>query len=262
MADACVRFSVDGDIARIRLDRPDRLNALDFAVGVELLDALSRAERDRSVKAVQLTGEGRAFMAGGDLALFHAAPDHADQEASRLIGLFHQIIRCIRRMNAPVVAGVQGAVAGGGLGLALACDLVVAARDATFVPAYTRIGTSPDGGTTWSITRLIGQRRALEWIMLGEPMSAEEARAIGLINRVVDSDKLGAEVDAVAARIAAGPAFAFASVKRLVHQAPTVPLDVQLESERDAFVAAARMADFREGITAFFERRAAKFGKE
>jgi 2-(1,2-epoxy-1,2-dihydrophenyl)acetyl-CoA isomerase len=163
-------------------------------------------------------------------------------------------------MPAPVLAGVQGAVAGGGLGLALACDLVVSASDATFVPAYTRIGTSPDGGTTWSITRLIGHRRAMEWIMLGDPMSAEEARAIGLINRVVPADRLAAEVDALARRIADGPAVAVTSVKRLVHQAAMVPLDVQLENERDSFVAAARTADFREGIAAFFERRPPKFG--
>ena len=112
------------------------------------------------MKVVTLTGEGRAFMAGGDLRCFTQAGDGAPQAASRLIALFHQVIRCIRRMKPPVIAGVQGAVAGGGLGLALACDIVIAADDASFVPAYTRIGTSPDGGTTWSITRLIGQRRA------------------------------------------------------------------------------------------------------
>lgn len=255
-----VRLSVEDGIARVVLNRPDRLNALDIALAESLLDALARAERDRSVKVVLLTGEGRAFMAGGDLALFHAAQERADEAAGRLIPFFHQIIRGIRRMSAPVVAGVQGAVAGGGLGLALACDLVVAADDASFVPAYTRIGTSPDGGTTWSITRLIGQRRAMEWIMLGDPIGAEEARAIGLINRVVPGGRLAAELDALARRIAQGPAFAFASVKRLVHQAPTVPFEVQLEAERDAFVAAAGTADFREGIAAFFAKRPARFG--
>jgi 2-(1,2-epoxy-1,2-dihydrophenyl)acetyl-CoA isomerase len=257
-----VRFNLSDGVAQVRMNRPDRLNALDFAMAESLLEALSRAEREAGVKAVVLSGEGRSFMAGGDLALFHRVPEQASQEATKLIGHFHQIIRCIRRMKAPVIAATQGAVAGGGLGLALACDLVVAASDASFVPAYTRIGTSPDGGTTWSITRLIGQRRAMEWIMLGDPMGAEEAQRIGLINRVVTADKLAAEVDALARRIAEGPAFAFASVKRLVHQAPTVPFDVQLEAERDGFVAAAQTKDFREGIAAFFERRPAKFGAE
>jgi len=260
MTDELVRVDIDAGIANLRFNRPDRLNALDFALAERLLAALARAEHDPSVKVVTLTGEGRAFMAGGDISVFHAAKERAPQEASKLIELFHQIVRTIRRMKPPVIAGVQGAVAGGGLGLALACDLVIAADNASFMPAYTRIGTSPDGGTTWSITRLIGQRRAMEWIMLGDPMTAEAARDIGLINRVVPADKLGTEVDALARRIAAGPAFAFASVKRLVHQAPTANFDVQLEAERDGFIAAAGTTDFREGITAFFERRPAKFG--
>jgi 2-(1,2-epoxy-1,2-dihydrophenyl)acetyl-CoA isomerase len=260
MTDDLVRIDVDAGIAKLRLNRPDRLNALDYALAESLLAALDRVSHDASVKVVTLTGEGRAFMAGGDLSVFHSAGENAPQAAGKLIALFHQIIRSIRHMRPTVIAGVQGAVAGGGLGLALACDLVVAADNASFVPAYTRIGTSPDGGTTWSITRLIGQRRALEWIMLGDPMTAEAARDIGLINRVVTADALAAEVAALAARIAAGPAFAFASVKRLVHQAPVNPFDVQLEAERDGFIAAAATQDFREGITAFFERRPAKFG--
>jgi 2-(1,2-epoxy-1,2-dihydrophenyl)acetyl-CoA isomerase len=212
------------------------------------------------VKVVTLTGEGRAFMAGGDVSVFHKAGENAPREIAGLIELFHQIVRGIRRMKPPVICGVQGAVAGGGLGLALACDLVIAAADATFVPAYTRLGTSPDGGTTWSITRLIGQRHALEWIMLGEQMDAAEAVDIGLINQVVPDNMLAEEVNALAQRIAAGPAFAFASVKRLVYQATRVSFDEQLEAERDAFVAAAGTKDFREGVAAFFERRPAKFG--
>ena len=260
MTDQLVRIDVSQGIARVHLNRPERLNALDFALADSLLAALTRVDRDATVKVVTLTGEGRAFMAGGDLSVFHKAQEGAPQEASKLIALFHQIVRCIRRMKPPVIVGVQGAVAGGGLGLALACDLVVAAESASFVPAYTRIGTSPDGGTTWSITRLIGQRRALEWIMLGDPMNAKDALEIGLINRVVPTDKLVAEVDALAQRIAAGPAFAFASVKRLVHQAPTASFDDQLEAERDGFIAAAGTKDFREAIAAFFDRRPARFG--
>jgi 2-(1,2-epoxy-1,2-dihydrophenyl)acetyl-CoA isomerase len=256
-----VRLDIGAGVAAIRLNRPDRLNALDAALAEALLAALLRVQADTSVKAVTLTGEGRAFMAGGDISIFHAAGERAPQAAASLIELFHQIVRRIRRMTPPVIAGVQGAVAGGGLGLALACDLVVAADDASFVPAYTRIGTSPDGGTTWSITQLIGARRAIEWITLGDPMTAEAAAAIGLVNRVVAAERLGAEVDALAQRIAAGPAFAFGSVKRLVHQAATASFDEQLEAERDRFIAAAGTRDFREGIGAFFERRPPKFGE-
>jgi 2-(1,2-epoxy-1,2-dihydrophenyl)acetyl-CoA isomerase len=256
-----VRLDINAGIANIRLNRPDRLNALDFALAEALLAALLQVEGDTSVKVVTLTGEGRAFMAGGDISIFHKAGEQAPQAATTLIELFHQIVRRIRRMKAPVIAGVQGAIAGGGLGLALACDIVVAASDASFVPAYTRIGTSPDGGTTWSITRLIGTRRAIEWIALGEPMTAEAAAAIGLINRVVPAEKLQAEVGALARRIAEGPAFALGSVKHLVYHAATASFDEQLEAERDRFIAAAGTRDFREGIGAFFERRPPKFGE-
>jgi 2-(1,2-epoxy-1,2-dihydrophenyl)acetyl-CoA isomerase len=260
MSEPLVRVEIAGGIANVRLNRPDRLNALDFPMAEALVAAITQAERDTSVKVVTLTGEGRAFMAGGDVGVFHRAGENAPQEIARLIELFHQIVRCIRRMRPPVICGVQGAVAGGGLGLALACDIVIAADNASFVPAYTRLGTSPDGGTTWSITRLIGQRHALEWIMLGEQMDAEGAATIGLINRVVATERLTEEVNALAQRIAAGPAFAFASVKRLVYQATGASFDEQLEAERDAFVAAAGTKDFREGVAAFFERRPAKFG--
>jgi 2-(1,2-epoxy-1,2-dihydrophenyl)acetyl-CoA isomerase len=260
MTEPLVRIDISGGIANIRLNRPDRLNALDFALAEALLAAITQAEHDLSVKAVTLTGAGRAFMAGGDVSVFHKAGENAPQEVGKLIELFHQIVRRIRRMKPPVICGVQGAVAGGGLGLAVACDIVIAASDASFVPAYTRLGTSPDGGTTWSITRLIGQRRALEWLMLGNTMNAEAAAAVGLINRIVPTEKLAEEIEALAQRVAAGPAFAFASVKRLVYQATGASFDEQLEAERDAFVAAAGTKDFREGVAAFFERRPAKFG--
>ena len=137
--------------------------------------------------------------------MIRADPERAPESISEGIALFHQIVRGIRRMRQPVIVGVNGAAAGGGLGLALACDFVIAAADASFVPAYTRIGASADGGTTWSVARLLGQRRALEWLMLGDPMNAEVALAAGLINRVVPADSLSAEVDALARRIAAGP---------------------------------------------------------
>jgi len=260
--DELVRLSIEKGVARVRMNRPEKLNVLDFALGEALLAALGRVEHDRSVKVVTLTGEGRAFMAGGDIDFFHAAGDRAPEEVPKLIALFHQIIHSIRRMRPPVIAGVQGAAAGGGLGLALACDLVVATENASFVPAYTRLGTSPDGGTTWSITRLIGARRAMEWIALGEPMNAKDALTLGLINRVVANDKLDAELDALTRRLAEGPAFAIASVKRLVQQASTVPLDVQLEAERDAFTAAAGTKDFREGVEAFVARRTPRFGAD
>lgn len=261
MADAAVVTTVEAGVARITLNRPERLNALDEEMGHALVESLVALERDATVKAVLLAGAGRSFMAGGDLTLFQRAGKDAPIAASRLIALFHQAIRSLRRLKPPVIAAVHGSVAGGGLGLAMACDLVIASADARFVPAYTCIGTSPDGGTTWSITRLLGPRRAMEWLLLGDPLGAEAAERLGLVNRVVAPDRLQAEADTLAQRIASGPAHAFASVKRLVHQAAQGPFDLQLEAEREGFFGAAGTADFREGITAFFERRDPRFGR-
>ena len=261
MSEQDAAFLKIGDgVARIVLNRPDRLNVIDFACARRLLDLFEQIEREDSVKAVTLTGAGRSFMAGGDLTEFHRDLMAAPKAGSGLLALFHELMRIIRRLRAPVIAGVQGAAAGGGLALALACDIIIAAEDAQFIPAYTRLGASPDGGTTWSVTRILGPRRALEWIMLSDPMSAQAALAQGLVNRVVEVAALAEEVEKLAARIAAGPAHAYAAVKQLVWQAEQAGFGDQLEAERDAFITVTKTADFREGISAFFERRSARFG--
>ena len=257
-----VLVAIEHGVAQVTLNRPDRLNALDDALALELADTFDRLAQDFAVRVVTLTGAGRAFMAGGDVSMFRAAGDNAAAVIGTLIELFHRTIRCIREMNAIVVAGVHGTAAGGGLGLALACDFVVAAEDALFVPAYLRLGTNPDGGTTSSVTRLVGPRRALEWLMLGETIDAHSAERLGLVNRVVPKDALAAAVDALARRIASGPAKAHATLKRLVDQASYTPLDVQLDAERAGFVKAATTWDFREGVAAFLERRPPQFGNE
>ena len=256
-----VLVAVESGIARVTLNRPDRLNALDHDLAKALAETFENLDRDPALRAVTLTGAGRAFMAGGDIAVFKSAGTDAPEVIGALIAMFHRTIRAIRRLNAPVIAGVHGAAAGGGLGLALACDIVIASEDASFVPAYTRLGTNPDGGTTWTVTRLLGPQRAFEWLMLGEPKDARTAEKAGLVNRVVPRDALAAEVDALARRIAAGPATAYASLKRLVDQAPYTPLDRQLDSERDGFVKAAGTRDFQEGVRAFLERRQPRFGQ-
>jgi len=256
-----VLIAIDGGIARVTLNRPERLNALDHGLAAALADAFEVIEHDPTVRVATLMGSGRAFMAGGDISVFKAAGNDAPEVIGKLIGLFHRTIRAIRRVNAPVIAGVHGAAAGGGLGLALACDFIIASDDASFVPAYTRLGTNPDGGTTWTVTRLLGPQRALEWLMLGEPKDARAAEKAGLVNRVVAKDALAGEVDALARRIAAGPATAHANLKRLVEQAPYTSLDRQLDGERDGFVQAAGTRDFREGVLAFLERRHPQFGQ-
>jgi 2-(1,2-epoxy-1,2-dihydrophenyl)acetyl-CoA isomerase len=256
---ALVIVARDGGIARVTLNRPDRLNALDHDLATALAETFESLEADPALRVVTLTAAGRAFMAGGDISVFKAAGGDAPQTIGRLIGLFHRSIRAIRRLPVPVIAGVQGAAAGGGLGLALACDFVIASEDASFVPAYTKLGTNPDGGTTWTVTRLLGPQRALAWLMLGEPMDAKTAERMGLVNSVVAKDALADAVETLARRIASGPRAPHATLKRLVDQALFTPLDAQLDAERDGFVRAAGTPDFREGVLAFLERRTPRF---
>jgi len=256
-----VLLQIEGPVARITLNRPRSLNVFDERMGRELAQALHQVERAPLVKVLVLAGAGRSFMGGGDLNVFNADLEQAAESASRLIELFHQSIRCIKRLSMPVIACIQGPVAGGGVGLALACDLIIAADDTKLVPAYARIGTSPDGGTSWSFTQLLGPRRAMEVLMLGEPIEANQALSLGLINRVVARQELERASQALAQRLAAGPRVALANIKRLVQLAPRSDLDTHLEAERNCFVAAAATADFREGISAFFAGREPAFGR-
>jgi 2-(1,2-epoxy-1,2-dihydrophenyl)acetyl-CoA isomerase len=255
-----VTLSIDGPIGRIRLNRPEQLNALDFAIAEALNGALAQLAGESQVKAVVIGGAGRSFMAGGDLKVFSRDLQNSPGTADRLIDLFHSALRSIRRMPKLVIAAVAGPVAGGGLGLATACDLCIAADDATFLSAYTRLGTSPDGGTTWSLTHLLGPRRALQLVLLNDTIDAQTAVALGLVNRVVPRAHLEAEADALARRLADGPAQAQAWVKRLVQEAATGSYDAQLDLEKQGFVAAASTPDFREGIAAFFAKRNPVFG--
>jgi 2-(1,2-epoxy-1,2-dihydrophenyl)acetyl-CoA isomerase len=260
MGDTVLELAIADGIAEITFNKPAKLNAIDAELAERLVDALAEIERDGTVKAIILKGAGRAFMAGGDLKTFHEAGERAPDAVKRLIAPFHEAVRRIRQSRAPVIASVHGAVAGGGLALALACDFVLASDNAIFTPAYLKLATNPDGGTTWSVVRLLGERRALEWLMLGEPMSAHQAASLGLINRVVPHEALAQETKLFAAQIASGPAEAQASLKRLVSQAATNPFEAQLEAEARGFISLAGTADFREGVAAFFERRKPRFG--
>lgn len=259
MSEDILTLEIANARALITLNKPAKLNAIDWRLAERLIEALAEIESDPSVKVVVLKGAGRAFMAGGDLQDFHEAGARAPEAVKRLIEPFHDIILRIKALRAPVIAAVHGAVAGGGVALALACDFVIAADDAVFTPAYMKIGTSPDGGTTWSVSKLLGERRALEWLMLGDPMPAPDALRLGLINRVVSRASLEQEAAALADRIAAGPANAHASLKQLIWRAPTRTIEDQLKAEAAAFIALSATADFREGVAAFFERRPPRF---
>ena len=258
MADV-IGIERSGRVAEIRMMRPNQMNTLDEALADALPAAFRSVADDPAVHAVVLSGEGRSFMAGGDLACFRADLAAAPATAGRLIDGFHAAMRTIAAMPQPVIAAVQGPVAGGGVGLAFACDLVVAAADATFLSAYTKLGTSPDGGTTWTLARAIGAKRALAFLLLNDRMTAAQAHEFGLVNAVVPAADLARAARDMAERVAAGSVGATRSVKRLVGLAATNPHDAQLDDERAGFVAAAGTADFREGVTAFFERRPPAF---
>lgn len=252
----------DGAIVVLTLNRPDVLNALDLELSEGLRTALRAAEADSSIRCVVLRGAGRAFMAGGDVRGFHREIGHIDQVAGDLIDSFHEAVEVVVRMPKPVVASLRGAVAGAGLSLALAADLAVAADDAVFTLAYANIGISPDGGSTWSLPRTVGRRRAMELAMLADRFDAAKALELGIVNRVVPADRLDAETVALAQRLAAGPTRAYASTKMLISGSFDRTLPGQLDLERERFVDGTATRDFREGVSAFVEKRKPEFKGE
>jgi 2-(1,2-epoxy-1,2-dihydrophenyl)acetyl-CoA isomerase len=239
---------------RITLNRPDAMNAWDKQLGIELLAAVEAAAGDDGVRAVVITGAGRAFSAGADLkAGFDATPAGHPDVGTALRERYHPIIAGLRRMPKPVVAAVNGPAVGIGCSLALACDLVVARESAYFLLAFVNIGLVPDGGSSLLVPERVGLARAAEMAMLGERIGARQALEWGLINRVTADDELDATVDALAARLAAGPTRAYAGAKHQLDAWLFARLDAQLELE------AGESADFREGVLAFLEKRPAAF---
>jgi 2-(1,2-epoxy-1,2-dihydrophenyl)acetyl-CoA isomerase len=257
-----VLYSVADSVATITLNRPAVMNALDAAMIAELRAVCERAEQDASARAVVLRGAGPAFLAGGDVSYFHAnlkrMPELVRQGGAEL----HHAILALRRAAKPVLASVHGTVAGAGVSLMAAADLAVAAEGTKFMLAYSGIGTSPDGGATYFLPRLIGGRKALELMLLSDPMEAHEALRVGLVNRVVDAGRLAAETEAMARRLAQGATLAFAETKRLVNASQDQTLAAQLEAEVEAFARSAATRDFAEGITAFVEKRKPLFRGE
>ena len=262
MSEAVLLDVADG-IATITLNRPQALNALNHDMARALRDAAERVENDAEVRAVVVCGAGSHFMAGGDIKTFHAMLAIPESERladfEQIIGLVHDAVTRLRRMEKPVVASVQGAVAGFGLSLMNACDLAVAADNAYFTLAYCHIGTSPDGGATWGLPRLVGLKQAMEIALLGDRFDAARALALGLVNRVVPTGDLEAETLMLAARLAAGPTAAYAKTKRLLNESMERSLAEQLLAEQGAFAASTSTSDFAEGVQAFIEKRKAVF---
>jgi 2-(1,2-epoxy-1,2-dihydrophenyl)acetyl-CoA isomerase len=249
-----VEVSREGAVQTITLNRPDLLNAFNQPMHQQLAAALKEA-RAPEVRAVVITGAGRGFCVGQDLAEFQEMPDIGDALRSR----YHPTILAIRALEKPVLAAVNGPAAGAGLSLACACDIRIASDAATFVPAFVGIGLVPDSGGTYFIHRLLGSARAFEWMSSNRRLNAAEAHAWGLVSEVVETDALAARAAEVAAGYAAAPTRAIGMTKRLFDHADHATLEEQLELEAQLQKVATGTADFREGVTAFLEKRPPRF---
>ncbi|HKA41398.1 MAG TPA: enoyl-CoA hydratase-related protein [Burkholderiales bacterium] len=254
-----VLYSVDEGVATITLNRPHVLNALDGEMIRQLRKICEQVEREAAARVVVMRGAGPAFLAGGDVSVFHANLPRMPELVRELAGELHHALIALRRAPQPVLASVHGAVAGAGVSLMAAADLVVAASNATVSLAYSRLGTSPDGGATFFLPRLLGPRKALELMLLSDPVDAERARALGLFNWVVDQSELRAETERIAQRLARGATRALSETKRLVYRNLDGALTAQLEAEVEAFARCAATRDFAEGVTAFVEKRKPEF---
>jgi len=260
MSYASLEYRVDDGLAWITLQRPDSFNALNPVMARELLEVANRCGSDAAVRAVVVTGQGdRAFCAGGDIPGFAERLDDIDLLVKEMTTCLHAAVSRFVRLRAPVIAAVNGVAAGAGLSLVACCDLALAAEEATFTSAYTRIGLTPDGSSTHFLARLVGYRRAMEMFLTNRVLSAAEALDWGLVNRVVPAAALAGETEALARDLAAGPTGAYGGVKALLRSAATESLETQMEHESQSIAAAGRSPDGQEGIRAFIEKRPPRF---
>jgi 2-(1,2-epoxy-1,2-dihydrophenyl)acetyl-CoA isomerase len=249
-----VEVTRDGAVQTITLNRPDVMNAFNGALHAGLRDALKEA-RDPDVRAVVITGAGRGFCAGQDLKEFTDMPSVGDS----LRATYHPNVLAIRALEKPVIAAVNGACAGAGLSLACACDIRIASDSAVFVPGFIGIGLVPDSGGTYFIHRILGAPRAFEWMTSNRRLTAAEAHAWGIVSEVVDASEFASRTAELAATYAALPTRAVAMTKRLFDNAERATLEEQLEMEAQLQAAAVQTSDFREGVTAFGEKRSPSF---
>jgi 2-(1,2-epoxy-1,2-dihydrophenyl)acetyl-CoA isomerase len=253
LSETTVLLTLDDGIATLTLNRPDRLNAFTEVMHGELAQALDRIELDRAIRAVLLTGAGRGFCSGQDLN-DSATVDRSDL-GETLDRFYNPLIRRLKSLDRPVVAAVNGVAAGAGANLALACDIVIAARSAIFVQAFIKIGLIPDVGGTYMLPRMVGQARALGLAMLGDEITGEQAAEWGMIWRAVDDENVMDEATAIAKTLAAQPTVALGLIKQAIHASTTNDLHQQIDLERDLQREAGRTEDFAEGINAFLDRR-------
>jgi 2-(1,2-epoxy-1,2-dihydrophenyl)acetyl-CoA isomerase len=254
-------LEVRDGVAYITLNRPEAGNALDPLLVHEFRDAAESLDERDDIGAVILTGAGKNFSVGGDLRFMHDAGDDVADAVYGLASTMHAGIEALAELDAPVISLVRGAAAGGGMSIAIAADLVLAAESAHFTVGYTAIGFSPDGGSSWTLPRIVGMRRAIELALLNERVSATRAYELGLVTRVVADDELDAEAEALARRLASGPVGAHGAVKRLLRETYKTGFTKQLEDEARTIAGLSAAPDGREGVLAFLDKRAPHFGE-
>jgi 2-(1,2-epoxy-1,2-dihydrophenyl)acetyl-CoA isomerase len=263
--DSPVLFSVDKGVGTVILNRPKVLNALNNALSDALFMALMALEGDPAVRVIVIRGAGDAFMAGGDVGYFHRklaeVPDKAEFRPIivEMIERAQRLALVLRRLPKPVIASVHGGCAGFGLSLMLACDLVVAADNAKFTLAYIHLATTPDGGASFHLPRIVGQKRAAEIALLADRFGAAEAERWGLVNRVVPLAELEETTAKLAARLAKGPSMAYARTKKLLNESDVNSLEEQLAAETESFANSALTADFAAGVAGFVEKKPASY---
>lgn len=254
-----ILFDVRDNVAHITLNRPDAANSININVASELMRAATYCGEEPEIRAVVISGAGRMFCSGGDLKEMSAQGKHLPQHIKEMTTYLHAAISRLMRMDAPVVAAVHGSAAGAGMSLACACDIVLATEDSRFTMAYTRAGLTPDGSATYFLPRIVGLKRALELTLTNRVLSAQEALEWGIVTSVVPGAELLTRAQALAVQLAAGPTKALGTAKRLLHSGWVETLETQMENESQAIADMARTADSIEGITAFLEKRTAKF---
>lgn len=253
-------FEVNGGLAKLILNRPDKLNSFNAQMHQEIRECMKRVEREDEIRCLLISGKGRGFCAGQDLGDRDVSPDAEIPDLGESIEKnYNPLLRRIKALEKPVICAVNGVAAGAGANIALACDIVLAARSASFIQSFSRIGLVPDSGGTWSLPRQVGHARAMGLSMLGDKLTAEQAVEWGMIWSCLDDDKLMIEAEKLALHLATQPTRGLGYIKRAINASSTNSFDQQLDLERDLQRLAGRTQDYREGVNAFMNKRKPKF---
>ena len=260
MAYETIEFEIIDGVAVLTLNRPDRMNSFNTQMHTEVRDALKQVKKSREARCLLITGNGRGFCAGQDLSDRNVDPSAEMPNLGESIeNNYNPLIRSLQALEMPVICAVNGVAAGAGANIALASDIVLAARSASFIQVFCKIGLVPDSGGTWTLPRLVGHARAMALSMLGDKISAEQAMAWGMIWKCIDDENLKDEALAMAKQLATQPTKGLALIKRAIQSSWDNSFDEQLDLERDLQTLAGRTEDYREGVSAFMEKRQPSF---